>query len=139
MTVKSIKIKKNKIIFNKKGNILKFLDKKSKQYKSFGEIYFSEIKKNMTKGWNFHRKFYSIVTVPHGVVEFIFFNPKQKKKTFKKIIAGGKNNISIQIPPGIWFSFKSRTKISLVANFLNKIHNKKETEKTNIINGKKIK
>ena len=45
MIVKSIKIQKNKIIFNKKGNIIKFLNKNSKQYKSFGEIYFSEIKK----------------------------------------------------------------------------------------------
>tara|TARA_E500000178_G_scaffold294136_1_gene299293 strand:+ start:1617 stop:1835 length:219 start_codon:yes stop_codon:yes gene_type:complete len=72
-------------------------------------------------------------------LNLFFLTRNKKKKTFKKIIAGGKNNISIQIPPGIWFSFKSRTKISLVANFLNKIHNKKETEKTNIINGKKIK
>ena len=90
MIVKSIKIQKNKIIFNKKGNIIKFLNKKSKQYKSFGEIYFSEIKKKVTKGWNIHYKFYSVVTVPYGKVEFNFFNPKKKKKVFKKVIAGGK-------------------------------------------------
>ena len=40
MTVKSIKIFKNKIIKNKKGDIIKFLDKNNKYYKSFGEIYF---------------------------------------------------------------------------------------------------
>ena len=138
MIVKSIKIQKNKIIFNKKGNIIKFLNKNSKQYKSFGEIYFSEIKKNVTKGWNIHYKFYSVVTVPYGKVEFNFFNPKKKKKVFKKVIAGGKKNISIQIPPGIWFSFKSLSKISVVANLLNKIHDKKETNKATNINGKKI-
>ena len=86
MIVKSIKIQKNKIIFNKKGNIIKFLNKESKQYKSFGEIYFSEIKKNVTKGWNIHYKFYSVVTVPYGKVEFNFFNPKKKKKVFKTFL-----------------------------------------------------
>ena len=49
MIVKSIKIQKNKIIFNNKGNIIKFLNKKSKQYKGFGEIYFSQIKKMLRK------------------------------------------------------------------------------------------
>ena len=78
------------------------------------------------------------MTVPYGKVEFIFFNPKKKKKVFKKVIAGGKKNISIQIPPGIWFSFKSLSKISVVANLLNKIHDNKETNKAANINGKRI-
>ena len=139
MTVKLINIQNNKIIRNKKGNILKFLNNKSRQFKGFGELYFSEIKKNTSKGWNIHYKYFSIITVPYGLVEFTFFNPKKKNKKFKKITVGGKKNISIQIPPGIWFCFKSKKKLSVVANLLNKIHNKKETDKAAIINGKRIK
>ena len=45
MTAKSPNIYKNKIIKNKKGSIIKFVNKKNKFFKSFGEIYFSEIKK----------------------------------------------------------------------------------------------
>ena len=56
MTVKSIKIINNKIIKNKKGDVIKFLNKKNNLFRGFGEIYFSEIKKNHTKGWNFHKK-----------------------------------------------------------------------------------
>lgn len=139
MTVKLVKIQNNEIIYNKKGNILKFLNKNSKQFKGFGELYFSEIKKNTSKGWNIHYKYYSIVTVPYGIVEFTFFNPKKRNKKFQTITAGGKKNISIQIPPGIWFCFKSKKKLSIVANLLNKIHDKKETNKVAIINGKIIK
>lgn len=139
MTVKLVKIQNNKIIYNKKGNILKFLNKKSKLFKGFGELYFSEIKKNKTKGWNIHYKYFSIISVPFGVVEFTFFNPNKRNKKFQKITVGSKRNISIQIPPGIWFCFKSKKKLSVIANLLNKIHYKKETNKAAVINGKTIK
>ena len=62
MTVKSIKIINNKIIKNPKGDIIKFLNRKSKLFSRFGEVYFSEIKKNKTKGWNIHFKSKCIVS-----------------------------------------------------------------------------
>ena len=69
----------------------------------------------------------------------LIFLIRKKEKVFKKLLREEKNNISIQIPPGIWFfSFKSLSKISVVANLLNKIHDKKETNKAANINGKRI-
>lgn len=133
---KSIKIKNYKIIKNKKGNIIKFLNNKNNLFLGFGEIYFSEIKKNQTKGWNYHKKNTCTIIAPIGEVLFKIFNPS-KKKLFQ-ILIGKKNNKIIQIPPGYWFSFKSKTKISLVANLMNKVHFKNETNKKNIINGIKI-
>ena len=133
---KSIKIKSYRIIKNKKGNIIKFLDKKNNLFLGFGEIYFSEIKKNQTKGWNYHKKNTCTIIVPQGQVIFKIFNLRKKK--FFQISIGKKNNKIIQIPPGYWFSFKSQTKNSLVANLMNKVHLKNETDKKNIINGIKI-
>ena len=60
---KLINFEKNKIIKNPKGNIIKYLSKKDKIYKGFGEVYFSEIKKNKIKGWNLHKKYTCIITV----------------------------------------------------------------------------
>ena len=139
MTVKLIKLVKNKIKKNKKGDIIKFLDYKNKNFSKFGEIYFSEIKKNKTKGWNIHHRFQCILTVPFGKVVFLFFNPKSKTKKIKKVIISKKNNYSIILPPGIWFCFKSLAKLSIVTNVLNNIHDKRETSKSSIINGIKIK
>ena len=138
MTAKSIKLRKNKIIPNQKGDIIKFINKNSKIFSRFGEIYFSEVKKNKTKGWNIHYRYQCILAVPFGEVDFSFFNQKSKNKKIKKITISKKNNYSIVVPAGTWFSFRSNVKLSIVTNLLSGIHNNKETDKSNIINGIKI-
>ena len=128
MKINKIKILKLPIIKNKLGDILKFISVKSKYFKEFGEIYFSEIKKNKTKGWNYHKKYFCFISVPVGKVKFtICKNFKQKTK--KIIIIGKKNYKLLIIPPKYYFSFRSLEKNSIVANILNKPHNKKETAK----------
>lgn len=136
-TAESIKIIEKKIIKNKKGNILKFVNKKDFFFKGFGEIYFSQIKKNKTKGWNLHKKHTCLICVPYGKVSFSIYDPRIKKIT--KVTIGPYNNKIIQIPPGFWFSFKSIDKNSVVANLMNYSHLKSETKKENIINDTKIK
>ena len=106
MTVKSVKVLKNKSVYNKKGSIIKFINNKGKNFKRFGEIYFSEVKLKKIKGWNYHKKYTCLITVPYGLVEFRFFN--NRKKLIKKKIS--KNEILI-IPPKNWFSFKSLKKV----------------------------
>ena len=56
MKITGLKVIKKKIIKVKKGDIIKFVNKKDKFFKRFGEIYFSEITKNQTKGWNLHKR-----------------------------------------------------------------------------------
>jgi len=134
MTVKSFKILKSKIIKNKKGSIIKFIDKRNTYFKSFGEIYFSEVKENKIKGWNYHKRYTCIITVPKGKVEFMIVNKKnvlvKKKITNKEILI---------IPPCNWFAFKSLSKNSLIANLINGIHLENETKKSKKINNIYIK
>ena len=125
MTVKSFKILKNKIVKNKKGSIIKFLTKKNIYFKSFGEIYFTEVNANKTKGWNYHKRYTCIITVPVGKVEFQIVD--KKEKIFKTIIT--KDKILV-IFPGNWFAFKSLSKKSLISNLINGIHSDKETKKS---------
>ena len=56
MKIIGLKIIKKKIIKNSKGDIIKYINKKDRIFKKFGEAYFSEIKKNKIKGWNLHNK-----------------------------------------------------------------------------------
>ena len=133
MTVKLVKIIKNRVINNNKGSIIKFINKYDKNFKSFGEIYFSEIKKNKIKGWNFHKKYTCIITVPIGKVEFKIVNKKQK--IMNKIIT--KKKILI-IPPKHWFAFKAVTNNAIIANLINGVHSDKETKKSNLIKNIKI-
>lgn len=131
MSLNKIKIIKLKIIKNSKGDLLKYLDKKNKYFKKFGEIYFTEIKKGKVKGWNYHKKLYSLIAVPFGSVKFTFTNDIKKKK--KKIIKVGKKNYSLIVaPPGLWFKFESLTKLSIIINTLNDTHKRSETLKITI-------
>ena len=127
MSLSKIKTVKLKISTNPKGDVLKYLTRKNKYFKKFGEVYFTEIKKNKIKGWNFHKKCWCLFAVPYGKVKFTFAeNINSKKKT---IIIGKKKYFIIVVPPRIWFNFMSIEKISLVVNTLNHVHNKNETLK----------
>jgi len=127
MSVSKIKIIKLKKFSNPIGDTMKYLSKESSFFFGFGETYFSEIKKNKTKGWNYHKKYSCLLCVPFGKVKFDFKNQVNSKI---KSITIGKNNYSIiVVPPKIYFSFKSKVTISLVANTINGVHNENETIK----------
>ena len=133
MIAKSIKISKKKIIKNYKGNIIKFINNKNILFKKFGEVYFSEINPNMTKGWNYHKKNTCLISVVIGKVKFFIFDPSKKKLI--KIILSKKNNKIIQIPPRLWFSFKSFSSKSIIINIIDNVHSSNESLKSKNING----
>ena len=126
MSLNKIKIINSKIIKNVKGNVIKIIDKRNKKFKKFGEIYFSEIKKNHNKGWNLHKKFYCQIFLCSGSVEIKLKDKLNKKK---KIKLSNKNPKMVIIPPNTWFSFVSREKKSIIFNILSNIYDPKETLK----------
>lgn len=115
---------KTKKIANKKGNLQKFVDKKSNSFKGFGEIYFTEIKKNKIKGWKKHKKNYSLLKTILGKVKFTFFY----KDNFYSLTIKQTDNQLLQIPPNLWFSFKGISKKNLLCNVMNEVHSDKEVE-----------
>ena len=56
MSINKIRVVKLKKFNNSIGDTMKYLSKKNSFFKGFGETYFSEIKKNKIKGWNYHKK-----------------------------------------------------------------------------------
>ena len=141
MKIIGLKIFKKKIVNNKKGDILKFLSKRDVFLKKFGETYFTEIKKNKTKGWNYHKKNNCIIAVPYGKVNFWFIDGRKNSSSYykeDKIIIGKKNYQIILVPPKIWFSFKSLTKISIIVNCIENPHSDKEILKSISIKNYKI-
>ena len=128
MSLKKIKIINLKKIENSKGAIIKILNKNDKNFKKFGEIYFSEIKKNKIKGWNLHKKFFCHITICYGD---LIVKLKNKKSKIKKIHLSILKPRLLIIPPGIWFSLTSK-KNSMIVNILSGIHDPKESLKKKI-------
>ena len=136
MKIIGLKKIEQKIINNRKGNVIKFLSKKSTFFKGFGEVYFTEILKNKVKGWNYHKKNHCILCVPQGRVEFLFIDGRKNSKTYFKedrVIIGKKRPYIIKVPPKVWISFKSKEKNSLVVNFMERPHSKNEAIKSNLV------
>tara|TARA_B100001013_G_C24290081_1_gene316469 strand:- start:91 stop:498 length:408 start_codon:yes stop_codon:yes gene_type:complete len=124
-----------KVIKNTKGDILKFISSKNSFYKKFGEVYFSEIKKDKIKGWNLHTKYTCFLSVLSGSVTFNFEDDRKQSKTYKlkkKITLGKKNYGILIVPPNIWFNFRGNTNNSVIVNALNYPHNKSETRKKDL-------
>jgi len=135
MKINGLKKIKIKIIKNNKGDILKFISSKNQYYKKFGEVYFSEIKKDQTKGWNLHTKYKCFLSVLSGSVTFNFEDNRLKSKTYKskmKITLQKKNYGILIVPSNIWFTFKGNKNNSIIVNALNYPHNKLETRKKDL-------
>ena len=127
MTVKKIRIYKNKVIKNKKGNLIKFVSTKNLFFKKFGEVYFNEIKYKKKKGWIKHIKNNCLIQCIHGKVEFHLIDELNKES--KYILKFSSGNI-LKIPPNTWFSFKSLVKKSMIANLIEYHHKDSEVIKS---------
>ncbi len=120
---------KGKIIRHKKGDIKKFITKKSKEFKGFGECYFSEIKKNQIKGWKKNRTTNQMISVIKGKVKFFLLDDRKKKiNKFNLILDENKNYKKIIIPKNVWYAFKGISdEKSILFNFLSIEHRNTET------------
>ena len=135
MKIFGVKIFNKKIIKSNKGNILKYISKKDSFIKSFGEVYFSYIKKNKIKGWNCHKKKSCFLICINGTVNIHLIDERKLSKSFNKELKIKLTQDSpkiLKIPPKIWFSFSSKTD-SILSNFLETPHQKKETLKQDTV------
>lgn len=128
MTVNKIRVFKGKIFKNNLGNLVKYISKKSKFYKKFGEVYFNHIKYKKTKGWIKHKKNNCLIQCVHGKVKFVIIDSRKKKKTIT--LNSNSGNILL-IPPKLWFSFTSILNNSIIVNMIEKPHSNNEVEKNN--------
>ena len=120
-----IKIINLKKINKKDGDLLKYLDKKNKFFKKFGETYFSKIKYKKFKGWFKHKKNKCFLTVPMGSVEIKF----KLKSKIKKLTINDNSYKLVIIYPGTWYSFYSLSKNSIIVNTLDNIYEDHEVIK----------
>ena len=114
-----IQVQKVKIIKLQKGNIFKIISKKSILFEKFGEIYLSEVKPNIFKGWKYHNSNTQLLTVIKGTVEFSI---KKRNKILRKVVSYPNNLYIIKIPSKTYYSFKCKSKQkSIILNITDKV------------------
>lgn len=109
------------------GDVLHAIKATDQGFSVFGEAYFSIIESGSVKAWKKHKAMTSNLIVPHGSVEFVFFDDFG---TFRKEIVGVDNYVRLIVPPGLWFGFRGVSKVqSLILNISNLPHCPEEVEK----------
>jgi len=122
-------IKKNQIV-DDRGIILHMLRVDDKNYKKFGEIYFSTINPNKIKAWHFHKLMTLNYAVVHGSIKLVLYDDRDESKTkgtIQEIILSNENHYLVSIPPKIWNGFcSSNNKHAILANCSDIPHDKEE-------------
>ena len=122
-------IKKNKIV-DDRGMILHMLRADDKNYKKFGEIYFSTVNPNKIKAWHFHKLMTLNYAVVHGSIKLVLYDDRDESKTkgtIQEIILSNENHYLVSIPPKIWNGFcSSDNKHAILANCSDIPHDKEE-------------
>lgn len=122
---KNIKLNSFSIVENISGNIFKLLDKNSKNFFGFEEIYISSIKKNSIKAWKKHTLMTCNLYVIKGEVKFVFLS---QDESFSEIILNENERKFITVYPNTIFGFKGLSfEDSKILNISNLIHNPNES------------
>lgn len=126
-----IEITPLKIIEGADGNVMHAIKNSDAQYTQFGEAYFSTVKYQKIKGWKKHSQMVSNLIVPHGEIQFVFYDDRTDsitKGAYFTINLSQHNYQRLTVQPGLWMAFKGLDKEqNMVLNFANICHDPNES------------
>ena len=94
------------IIEGENGDVMKVLRSENGITKTFGEAYFSTVKKGAFKGWKQHTRMQLNITVPVGSIKFFFLNNNFLEKETACIELSRNNYFLLTVEPGVWMGFE---------------------------------
>jgi dTDP-4-dehydrorhamnose 3,5-epimerase len=110
--IEGVIIKPIEKIPDERGCIFPMLRSDTKEFKGFGEIYFSQIYQGIIKGWHLHQKMILNYAVIKGMIKLVLYDPREQSKTkgeIQEIFLGDLKYSLVQVPCGIWNGFKGIT------------------------------
>lgn len=133
--IKGVKISKKKIITDDRGKILHMLRSDDKDFKKFGEIYFSYVFPKKIKAWHIHKKMTLNYVAVFGKIKLVLYDDRLNSPTLGKIqeiFLSNDNHYLVSIPPLIWNGFMSADdNLAVLANCSDLPHDKSEILRLN--------
>jgi dTDP-4-dehydrorhamnose 3,5-epimerase len=126
-----------KIILSEDGSVMHSLKSSEKDFKGFGESYFSTVNNGAIKAWKRHKKMTLNLTVPVGIVRFVFIYDLNididLPSNCEEYMVSSDSYVRLTVPPNIWFGFQGMSlKTNLIANIANIEHDPDEVERKSI-------
>ena len=76
--IEGIKIIKKKIISDNRGKIMHMLRSDDRNFKHFGEIYFSQVYPKKIKAWHLHKKMTLNYVAVFGKIKLVLYDDRKK-------------------------------------------------------------
>ena len=96
-------------IADERGAVLHMLRSDSEDFVGFGEIYFSEVRPGVIKGWKLHEVQTQTFAVPTGRMQLVFFDDRESSPTRGAVVVvelGRPDHYRrVSVPPGLWYAF----------------------------------
>jgi dTDP-4-dehydrorhamnose 3,5-epimerase len=132
-SIEGVKLIEKKVISDDRGKILHMLRNDDKNFKKFGEIYFSYVNPNQVKAWHIHKKMTLNYVAAYGKIKLVLYDDRKKsstKGTIQEIILSNENHLLVSIPPMIWNGFCSAdNNLAVLANCSDIPHDPEEIER----------
>lgn len=130
--IDGVKIIPLKQIKDNRGMVMHMMRSDSPWFKGFGEIYFSVVNLGVVKAWKRHKVMTQNFAVPEGIILLVLYDDRHGSSTYGEIqtIEIGINQYYlVQIPPMIWYGFKTNGKgHAIIANCTDVAHEATECE-----------
>lgn len=110
-------------IKNFKGDIFKILKSSDEEFKGFGEIYISNVKRGEIKAWKKHLKMTCILIPISGLTKIVVYD----EQGFQAFNLDSKNKKKLIIPPNTIFGFSAIKGDSSIMNIANIEHDPNES------------
>lgn len=120
-------------ILDERGMVRHMLKCTDKNFRKFGEIYFSVIFPNAVKAWHVHKKMELNYAVVSGNIKLVLFDSRKESKTFgetQEIFMGEENYVLVTVPTQVVNGFKAiGNEKAIVANCATIPHDPEEIER----------
>ena len=121
----NVTTKQLSIIKTSSGSIMHALKSNERDYKGFGEIYFSQVNSGEIRGWKKHKIMHSNLIVPYGKMKIVTYDGIE----FKEHTLSKKNYIRLSIPAKIIYGFQCISEtFALLVNIASIPHDINEVE-----------
>lgn len=133
--IEGVEIIPKKQIIDDRGKVMHMMRNDDKNFKTFGEIYFSYSKANTIKAWSLNKRMTKNYVCIIGEIKLVLFDDRKKSSTkgkIQEIFLSNKDYNLISIPPCIWAGFQTiKNNFSVLANCSDIPHDPSDVEKKN--------
>ena len=131
--ISGVEIHKKKQFIDERGKIMRMLRIDDKEFKKFGEIYFSYVYPNAIKAWHKHKLNTINYAAVFGKVKLVLYDDRKNSSTFnqtQEIFLSDEDYFTVTIPPLIWNGFKAiQDQPAIIANCSDYVHDENEIER----------